>query len=348
MKPTVFLSHSSLDRTALIALKRILDKKTGHAVQFFLSIDGQSIPLGENWVHRIEKALNDTAMMLVFLSRASVTSRWIHFEAGFAYAKGVRVVPVAFAGINIAALQPPISLLQGLTLRGADGLNKVVALINQQFDLRFSEDFTADDYAQIFGATESESNPYAAIEFVREIELSVPGDPSRLLSAVATAFTAAGVEYAVDDTDVRAFGATFTTTRPRGEVPRIDVRVEPELFEEIRCAADALLPIRRGVAHLRLTFPEYVERVREFHKISALLRQSGVSIDKNGSFRFGGVIFTLTGRDYDVNRDSDDDDEDARVKETPVLDFVLEADKVGTVPFEVAELLWQRGVLRMA
>src|SRR5689334_6298410 len=150
MKPTVFLSHSSADRTALVALKRMLDKKTGHAVQFFLSIDGQSIPLGENWVHSIQQALNDTAMMLVFLSPASLASRWINFEAGYAYAKGVCVVPIAFAGLAVGELNPPISLLQGFNLRGADGLNNIMALINKQFELGFSEDFTPADYAHIF------------------------------------------------------------------------------------------------------------------------------------------------------------------------------------------------------
>jgi len=348
MKPTVFLSHSSADRTALTALKRVLNKKTGNAVQFFLSADGQSIPLGENWVQRIHQALNDTAMMLVFLSRASVTSRWIHFEAGYTYAKGVRVIPIAFAGVNIAELSPPISLLQGFNLRGADGLNKIIALVNQQFDLNFSEDFSNEDYAQIFAGLDTLTNSsFSAMEFVSEIELEVPGDPSRMLTTVATALTAAGIEYSADDTDLRTFGATFTTARRRGEIPRVEARIEPSSFEEIRCAADALLSLSRGGARLRLIFFEYVDRVKESHKISALLRRAGANIDKNDSFRFGNVTFTLTGREVFDTRDHYDRDDDETPKETPVLEFILESDNVGSVPFEVAELLWSRRVLRM-
>jgi hypothetical protein len=119
------------------------------------------------------------------------------------------------------------------------------------------------------------------------------------------------------------------------------------VFEELRCAADALLTLRRGVAHLRLTFPEYVVRVKESHKISALLRRAGVGIETNDSFRFSDVSFTLAGRELVDDEDYYDDDENERTKEITVLDFVLAGDKVGSTPFDAAELLWQRGVLRM-
>lgn len=55
-KPIVFLSHSSRDDKLLGRLKELLLSYTGGAIDFFLSSDGQSIPLGRNWVHEIQQA----------------------------------------------------------------------------------------------------------------------------------------------------------------------------------------------------------------------------------------------------------------------------------------------------
>jgi hypothetical protein len=62
-KPTVFISHSTQDAKYPELLKRKLQEKTAGVVRFFLSSDGQSIPLGANWIHEIESALNETSMV---------------------------------------------------------------------------------------------------------------------------------------------------------------------------------------------------------------------------------------------------------------------------------------------
>lgn len=54
-KPTVFFSHSSKDKKFLTRLKEMVAAKTGNSIDIFLSSDGESIPLGRNWVHTIQK-----------------------------------------------------------------------------------------------------------------------------------------------------------------------------------------------------------------------------------------------------------------------------------------------------
>lgn len=336
MKPSVFLSHSSRDQIVLSALKHTLQERTGNAVQFFLSSDGQSIPLGRNWVHRIEQALNDTAMMLVFISPASVASQWIYFEAGYAYSKGVRVVPIAFAGFDLANLTPPLSLLQGFNLRGADGLNNVIALVNQQFALTFRENFTTDDYASIFGA--AALTPAGAMTYVDDISLTIQGDPPRLLAEVARTLAEEGVDHKASASDVQTFGATFGSGRIRTYPPSIAIRVDPALFEVVRAAIDAALAARAGNAQLHLNFSPQVAMVDEPHKVSALLHGSGLRIVGASSFALGANTFRLTTRTSD-NGTSDD--------ECAVVEFSLASNTVGALPFEVAEMLWRRGVLRI-
>ncbi len=99
----------------------------------FLSTDGQSIPLGRNWVHKIEEALEHAGFMVVFVTPNSLRSNWIFFESGFVYGKKTRVVPVGFLGVDLAALSPPLSLLQGFNITSEEGLNNILALTNEVF-----------------------------------------------------------------------------------------------------------------------------------------------------------------------------------------------------------------------
>ena len=90
-KPTIFFSHSSKDRDAILPIKEKLMKITSGVIQIFMSSDGQSIPFGNNWVHKIEEGLNNAKIMFVFVTPTSIESGWIYFEAGFAYSKGIEI-----------------------------------------------------------------------------------------------------------------------------------------------------------------------------------------------------------------------------------------------------------------
>ena len=95
----------------------MLERATSGTLSLFLSSDGQSIPFGRNWVATVEQALDSSALMFSFLSPVSTGSAWINFEAGYAYARGVKVVPVAILGKDLNTLHPPLSLLQGFNLK---------------------------------------------------------------------------------------------------------------------------------------------------------------------------------------------------------------------------------------
>ena len=113
-KPTIFFSHSSKDKDAILTIKNKLDSATGGVLDIFMSSDGQSIPFGTNWIHKIEEGLQAAKIMFVFVTEVSVASGWIYFEAGFAYSKGIQVVPVGI-GIDIGTLKAPLNLLQGFS-----------------------------------------------------------------------------------------------------------------------------------------------------------------------------------------------------------------------------------------
>lgn len=149
-KPTIFFSHSSKDENILRNLKKKLIEKTGNTIDIFLSSDGQSIPFGKNWVHKIEDSLKSSKIMFVFLSPNSLNSNWIYFEAGFSYSKQIEVIPVGIMGIDLNQIPPPLNLLQGFNVTSNDGLNNIVSIINHKFDYNHQETFIDQDYISIF------------------------------------------------------------------------------------------------------------------------------------------------------------------------------------------------------
>lgn len=148
-KPTIFFSHSAKDRNAILPIKEKLIKITSGVIQIFMSSDGQSIPFGNNWVHKIEDGLNNAKIMFVFVTPTSIESGWIYFEAGFAYSKGIDVIPVG-VGIDIGSIRPPLSLLQGFNITSSESLNNFLTVINRNFELSFEPAFDEEDFAHLF------------------------------------------------------------------------------------------------------------------------------------------------------------------------------------------------------
>ena len=162
-KPIVFLSHSSKDSAALIRLKAGLEVKTNGTIDFFLTSDGESIPFGRNWIATIQNALDNAKLAFVFLSPHSVGSGWVHFESGFMYAKNIAVVPVGMPKINLAKVPPPLGLLQGFNVHSHESLNNLFSKINQTFETKHNNLFSADDYQNIFSNDISQEHFYFGV-----------------------------------------------------------------------------------------------------------------------------------------------------------------------------------------
>ena len=148
LKPTVFFSHSSKDKDLVMTIKDKLDYATGGVIDIFMSSDGQSIPFGTNWIHKVEEGLKIAKLMIVFITPNSISSGWIYFEAGYAYSKGIKVVPIGI-GVDITELKAPLNLLQGFNITSTDALNNLITIINESFDYRIGMSFNENDYKDV-------------------------------------------------------------------------------------------------------------------------------------------------------------------------------------------------------
>lgn len=151
-KPTLFFSHSSKDKDMVLAIKNKVMKYTSGTLEIFQSSDGESIPFGTNWIHKVEEGLKEAKVMFVFITEQSISSGWIYFEAGYAYSKDVHVIPVGI-GVSVGDLKAPLNLLQGFNITSVDSLNNFLTIINREFNYSFPAQFSDDDYNEVIQNT---------------------------------------------------------------------------------------------------------------------------------------------------------------------------------------------------
>lgn len=86
--------------------------------------------------------------MFVIITPNSLNTKWIYFEAGFAYAKGVEVVPVCI-GISITKIGHPLSIFQGFEISNRNHLTYFITVINKKYGYKFTPEFTVDHFISL-------------------------------------------------------------------------------------------------------------------------------------------------------------------------------------------------------
>lgn len=304
-KPTIFFSHSSLDKAPIGLLKDLFCTKTGGAIEVFLSSDGQSIPLGRNWVYRVQEGLEDAALMVVFVTPNSIGSGWVYFETGYVYAKGKRVVPVGFMGIDLAEVRPPIGLLQGFNITSHEGLNNLIALVNEEFKHSHLCSFSADDYAAILPSDSlGASGSFRSLaQYVDELGISISGkagdftaEAGELGDLMEAQLKAQAVEYWRIGRVIHIRGANFEAyprdeTRDRG----FAVVADPLVLDSTLCTLVKMMGIVRneGVRDVAFMFTLHmgIDVIEENYKITARVPDPAVVLLETGELRYRDLKF---------------------------------------------------------
>lgn len=303
-KPTIFFSHSSADKDVLSKLKELFCEKTGGTIDVFLSSDGQSIPLGRNWVHRIQEALDEAEIMVVFLTPNSLRSSWIYFEAGYAYSKNIRVVPVGFLGADLASIAPPLSLLQGFNIVNKDGLDNLIALANDTFSHNHKSLFTEEEYQTLM----LEGNRFMAhplgelSRLVDEIHIEVTErdnlvcTPEEGVVFAQELFEKNGYEYKTGENYIEGYGLRVYTTDNQHPKP-IKFILDPALIDNtFPLALEVIRRVRndgiKGIP-IHFIFVNGVDCINKSHKLTARLYGTGVTLGKERSLAYEGLDFTI-------------------------------------------------------
>lgn len=294
-KPVVFFSHSSRDEPVLRRLKDLILAKTGLTIDVFLSSDGQSIPLGRNWVYRIEAALSETGVMFVFISPNSLGSHWLYFEAGYTYARKIRVVPIGALGVDLSSVGPPLGLLQGFNIRNADGLNNLLAVINDEFGFGHPLSFTDDDLQTLLAASPALAQAYfgehtPSIHIVVIRLSSLPPDSEQTVNQF---LANQGYIYQLYRGEIHTYGMSLHLSENGSGV----ARVEPAILARHLDILDSLLaqPALQKASRdqLLIFFSPSVGLIDERVNLTARILGSDIALGENGTLTFHGLTFNL-------------------------------------------------------
>jgi hypothetical protein len=122
-------------------LKEAIESEFSGFVEVFVSSDGISIPVGSNFLKRIEDALSDCIGALYLISSVSVKRNWINFELGAVWIRNVLngrknkgeipVIPICHSGITPKTLPQPLSELNAINGNCAEDLRKTFSIIQK-------------------------------------------------------------------------------------------------------------------------------------------------------------------------------------------------------------------------
>lgn len=251
-KPTLFFSHSSKDKDMILTIKNKVMQYTSNTLDIFQSSDGESIPFGTNWIHKVEEGLKEAKVMFVFITENSISSGWIYFEAGYAYSKGVHVIPVGI-GVSVGNLKAPLNLLQGFNITSADGLNNFLTIINREFCYSFPAQFTDADFCEI--SSQSSSSRNHSIQFdgiIQSVKFDLPSeyyetpsvkktlDTKSMVDRIKIYLDERGIDYAFTQLNSYSRGSIIAVygikidykIKTKGEFGDISVSISPYNFEK--------------------------------------------------------------------------------------------------------------------
>jgi hypothetical protein len=319
-KPTIFFSHSSIDREYITELQKGVNNRTSGTINIFQSSDGESIPFGNNWVHKIEENLHKAKIMFVFISPESLSSSWIYFESGFAYAKGVKVIPIGIKGVDIGKLRPPLNLLQGFNLVSEAGMNNIISILNDEFSCNFSTSFSSDDFKKISLFDEShllnnteifEKIDYLKFDFHRAISVEGPQSQIRLVSDAINIFqeklNMLGVQSAFSGSDkLHAHGLIAKAHNIHDNSIGFSVTIDPFMLKTYeKIISNIFINMYENNSLSKCWFNVYFNKQISLEttdfKVSSKLSQAGIELSNtNGRFfKFNGLEFTLESKDLE-------------------------------------------------
>jgi hypothetical protein len=359
-KPTIFFSHSSKDKDSLLVLKKLIEKKTGGTIEIFMSSDGQSIPFGTNWIHKIEYGLQNAKIMFVFITPNSLDSSWIYFESGFAYSKEIEVIPIGI-GIDIAQISPPLNLLQGFNVISEDSLNNIINIINKKFDFSFEENFTEKEY-NLF-AVDSEqfkvqSLFYDIVEnisstifsYIDKSHKNVKIDISDVFRKVNKYFTDNDIEVSFNKRNKKllTYGLQLSSQECYGS-KEILISISPYNFSEYYKTLNDIIKIsydNEDIHYINIRLNKMYDSFTSDIKISSFINKDDCfSLDEEnvGYYLFKNIRFTI----FDKNKN--ERTSSYRKADLP-LDYVIKVIfKVGEtdvkVIYELIEHLYNIGII---
>jgi hypothetical protein len=180
-KLKIFFSHAHLEKSVVHKIQNAIDVEFGGFVDFFVSSDGESIRIGENFLQSIEKNLVSSSFFIFCVSPSSIKKEWINFELGAAWYRKVSspgvhnflTVPLCHSGLKLNDLPLPWSLLNAIEATDPSGLRRLFTDIQHAAGGR---GILRTDFSKLSEEIKLEENAYLFIPAIKEIIHKILGE----------------------------------------------------------------------------------------------------------------------------------------------------------------------------
>jgi hypothetical protein len=122
----VFLSHASADQHIAAELKTTMEAAIP-GCDVFVSSDGEDLRPGDPWVETILRKLGDASLLVVLATQRGINRRWVWYESGAGWSRGLRIIPCCVGKIRKGELVAPFSGYQALNVDEEGDLRLLLA-----------------------------------------------------------------------------------------------------------------------------------------------------------------------------------------------------------------------------
>jgi len=176
----VFVSHAAVDEEIAMCLKSAMEE-TLPEIRIFVSSDPEDLKPGDPWVEVILSNLSQAELIIVLATQRGLSRKWVWYESGACWSRGVRVVPCCVGSLRKGELPAPFSSFQALNIDEEDGFRHLITAVAEECGLPHAKPFDISGSIQKLKAKDEKiigSNPgYMSSEDIQHrldsVELSV-------------------------------------------------------------------------------------------------------------------------------------------------------------------------------
>jgi hypothetical protein len=131
--PSIFISFVHEDQWVAERVKALLEEVLNLEKDVFLSGDKRMVYAGDMWLEKIKAGLTDAKVVILMLSKRSMSRPWVNFEAGGAWLTNKVIIPCCYGTQTKGTLPHPYSSIQALDL--ADEMDFLVQSVHHHLGL---------------------------------------------------------------------------------------------------------------------------------------------------------------------------------------------------------------------
>ena len=129
----IFISHITEDAPIAFVLQKNIRSLFLGQIAVFASSNVKDLTPGEEWLKKIEEALELSNVLLLICSPSSLTRPWINFEAGCGWIKGIKIIPICHSGQRKDQLPFPLSTIHALQLEDSKCAKSIIEALTIHF-----------------------------------------------------------------------------------------------------------------------------------------------------------------------------------------------------------------------